>query len=188
MAMQEAQRSIDTELTKIIFSNSLEFIRATTQILQGLTSLLLTVYIALLVGFCKDSGLHGFCTIAVAFLPVGLFAGSLTIAFVQAVTYKGADITWIRMVTPSGRSLHMKRLLQRGAVSCIGQPFSPQSALSHLSAPSLLYSFLQRTLWKTDQPERWALHCNSAPRRMSNRHLAYDFTSHHALSIMARWK
>lgn len=100
--MQEAQRSIDTELTKIIFSNSLEFIRATTQILQGLTSLLLTVYIALLVGLCKDSGLHGFCTITVAFLPVGLFAGSLTIAFVQAVTYKGADITLDKNGNPVG--------------------------------------------------------------------------------------
>jgi hypothetical protein len=102
MAMQQAERSIDIELTKIIFSNSLEFIRATTQILQGLTSLLLTAYIALLVGFCKDSGLHGFRTIAVAFLPVVLFAGSLTIAFVQAVTYKGANITLDKNGNPIG--------------------------------------------------------------------------------------
>ena len=100
--MQQAERSIDTELTKIIFSNSLEFIRTTTQILHGLTSLLLTAYIALLVGLCKDGGLHGFRTIAVAFLPVVLFAGSLTVAFVQAITYKGADITLDKNGNPVG--------------------------------------------------------------------------------------
>jgi hypothetical protein len=128
MAKEKVERPIDTELTKIIFSNSFEFIRATTQILQGLTSLLLTSYLALLVGFCKDSGLRGFGTLAAAFLPVILFAGSLIIAFVQAVTYKGADITLDQDGNPVGAiatyetiaSARRRQLLWPATLSAIG--------------------------------------------------------------------
>src|SRR5256885_11943749 len=79
----------ELEVTKVIFANSFEFLRSTAQVIQALTGLLLTAYIALLVGFCRDHGLHGACQLLAAFAPIALFSASLAIALIQAITYKG---------------------------------------------------------------------------------------------------
>jgi hypothetical protein len=160
MAKEEAERPIDAELTKIIFSNSFEFIRATTQILQGLTSLLLTSYIALLVAFCKDNGLHGFGTVAVAFLPVVLFAGSLTIAFVQAVTYKGADITFDEAGNPVGAITTYETI----AAARRGHLLWP-AILTAIGIIAFIWSFFAvfipaAELGKRDQARQGAVSCN----------------------------
>ena len=80
-------KALAAELPKILLTNNLELIRGTMQALQGLTSILLTAYIALLVGFRKDVGLHDNLTLVVAFLPIVCWSGSLFWGFVSAGMY-----------------------------------------------------------------------------------------------------
>jgi hypothetical protein len=73
-----------TEISKLILSNNLEFIRGTLQALQAFTSLVLTAYIALLVGFRKDLGFHDKRTLIVAFAPILCWGASLFLSFLTA--------------------------------------------------------------------------------------------------------
>jgi hypothetical protein len=83
---------LEIESSKLVLSNSFEFIRATAQILQGLTGLLLTSYITLLVGFCKDSGIGTGYRVVFAFLPLLSLGASLSISIVQAIRYRGSQL------------------------------------------------------------------------------------------------
>ena len=68
-------------------ANNLEFIRGTIQALQGLTTILLTAYIALLVGFRKEIGFSDKRTLLLAFLPIIFWGASLFLGFVSAGMY-----------------------------------------------------------------------------------------------------
>jgi len=83
----ESPNPLIIEIPKILLSNNLEYIRGTLQTLQSLTSILLTAYIALLVGFRKDVGLQNELTLLVAFLPILCWGSSLFWGFISAAVY-----------------------------------------------------------------------------------------------------
>ncbi len=52
------EEKIQLEALKVLLSSSMDYVRNAMQVLQTLTSLLLTAYIALLVGFGKSLPIH----------------------------------------------------------------------------------------------------------------------------------
>lgn len=84
---------LEIEAVKVILSSSLDFIKTTGQALQTLSSLLLTAYIALLVGFCKDASFEGHWTYILTFLPIALLLTSLVITGAFAIIgYRGRTL------------------------------------------------------------------------------------------------
>ncbi|HEX4589320.1 MAG TPA: hypothetical protein VH120_05290 [Gemmataceae bacterium] len=79
-------------MAKILLASSLDFVRAATQLLQALTTLLLTVYTALLVAFVKEIGFRWTFEMVGSFLPIVLWFTSLAISFTKAVTYSGTEL------------------------------------------------------------------------------------------------
>src|SRR2546423_2810667 len=86
-ASNESPNQLALEISKLILSNNFEFIRSTLQSLQTFTSLVLTAYIALLVGFRKDIGFHDKRTLFLAFSPIICWSASLFWGFATAARH-----------------------------------------------------------------------------------------------------
>lgn len=81
------------QITVLLLTNSLEYLRGTSQVLQTLTSLLLTAYVALLGAVGESLGLLSM-SVVVTGLPIALFTLSLALLFVRAATYRGEQFTF----------------------------------------------------------------------------------------------
>ncbi len=84
--VSDFEKSVILEISKLLLSSSLESIRGTIQVLQGLTGLLLTSYIALFLGLGKTLGLDKLPLFA-SILPILLLVLSLGIGFGMVVFY-----------------------------------------------------------------------------------------------------
>jgi hypothetical protein len=82
----DIEKSVQVEIHKALIANTLDYLKATSQVLSGLTGVLLTSYIALLVGFRRDSPLVDAQDWVAALAPVILWVASIASGFVMAVT------------------------------------------------------------------------------------------------------
>lgn len=89
---QDIEKSVQVEIHKSLINNTLEYIRSTAQVLNGVTGVLLSTYVALLVGFRRDTGFAGLGDWLYALIPMMLWVASLAGAFVMAVTSSRYDL------------------------------------------------------------------------------------------------
>jgi hypothetical protein len=89
---KDFEEKLQLELSKMLLSSSLEFVRGSLQTLQALTGALLTAYLTLLVGFGKQSGLINL-PLPLYIIPPFLLGISMVIAFISVLTYKGVNLT-----------------------------------------------------------------------------------------------
>jgi hypothetical protein len=88
-------KDLQLELVKLLLTSSMDFIRNTTQILQALTGLLLTSYVASFVGLAKQFSLSSLpLPLWVYSLPILLLVLSLGSSFVNAVFYSGQRVVF----------------------------------------------------------------------------------------------
>ena len=90
-AFENQQRTMQLELLKIVWSSSFDFVKTTSQLLQALSTLLVTAYIALLAGLGKQLSLNTVPT-GWIILPVALFVASLAVSFAGAALYRGESV------------------------------------------------------------------------------------------------
>jgi hypothetical protein len=90
-AYEALQRSLQLELAKVIWTSSMDFIKTTTQLLQALTTLLVTAYIAFIAALGKQLALNTIPTVWVV-LPIILFLASLAASFATAARYQGEPL------------------------------------------------------------------------------------------------
>jgi hypothetical protein len=88
----DLKKSVQLEIHKATINNTFDHIKTTSQTLNTVTGLLLTTYIALVVGFRKEVGfpepLHWLSALA----PAACWIGSLTLAFFQVIMQPGVDL------------------------------------------------------------------------------------------------
>jgi hypothetical protein len=80
------------EAAKILLSSSIDFVKGATQVLQAFTSLLVTAYVAVLLGVTRTSGFDGFTSLIWALLPLVCWVASLAGGYMEAVSYQGSDL------------------------------------------------------------------------------------------------
>jgi len=85
--------ALSMEIGKLIMSSSLEYARGASQVLQAVTGLLLTTYVALFVALGKEYGFFDVSPFITA-LPAAFFVASLGLLFARAATYKGGNFTF----------------------------------------------------------------------------------------------
>lgn len=84
----EVLKKYEQELTKQLLSNSVEFIRTTSQQLQTISSILLSSYTAIFFGLGKQFGLPKNVPTWVYSIPILFFTASLIVSFVIALLSK----------------------------------------------------------------------------------------------------
>jgi hypothetical protein len=84
---EDFNRTIAFDISKLLLSSNLEFIRGVGQTLQAITSLFLTAYIALLVNIANGFSNVTLCIFILLLLPVLLWSGSLVSAFVGSFSH-----------------------------------------------------------------------------------------------------
>lgn len=89
---QDIEKGVQIDIHRSLINNTLEYIRNTAQVLNGVTGVLLSTYVALLVGFRKDTGFAGLGDWLWALIPAMLWMASLASAFVMAVTSSRYDL------------------------------------------------------------------------------------------------
>jgi hypothetical protein len=92
---REAGEAICLEITKLLLSNSFEYLRGAGQTVQALTALLLTAYVSILGIMLREVDLQRMSLSywIVAFLPSMLFIISLIVTLVSILLYRGSNIT-----------------------------------------------------------------------------------------------
>jgi hypothetical protein len=89
---QDIEKSVQVEIHKALITNTLDYIKTTAQVLSGVTGVLLSTYIALLVGFRRDTGLSGAGEWLLALIPVTCWLASIASAFMMAVASPRYDL------------------------------------------------------------------------------------------------
>jgi hypothetical protein len=90
-AAETAKQQLLLEMSKALLSGALASTRGAMQILQGLTGVLLTSYITLLVGFSKQLSLETLPAIILV-LPIFFYMLSLLTGFLQIILFRGARV------------------------------------------------------------------------------------------------
>jgi hypothetical protein len=85
-----ADAELQRDLTELLLEQSYGFVRDMTQLLQGLTGLLLTSYLTVLTAIAQLKG-HLHVEPVLAALPAGLFTASLALLFLRVVLYQGGS-------------------------------------------------------------------------------------------------
>jgi len=89
---QDIEKSVQVEIHRALIANTLDYIKTTSQVLSGVTGVLLSTYIALLVGFRRDTGINGIGEWFCVLIPVMLWLASIASAFVMAVASPRQDL------------------------------------------------------------------------------------------------
>ena len=93
--LEEGVEKLQTEMTTILLTSSMDFIRNTTQILQALTGLLLTSYVTLFTGLLSQASSSALpLPKPIYFLPILFFVVSLAWSFISAAFYSGYEIVF----------------------------------------------------------------------------------------------
>ena len=109
---QDIEKSVQVEIHRALIANTLDYIKTTAQVLSGVTGVLLSTYIALLVGFRRDTGFSNAGEWLLALIPVVLWLISLTSAFIMAVASPRQDLVVLDLraaMDTYGRVLRSRR-------------------------------------------------------------------------------
>lgn len=87
---EEILKKYEQEVTKLLLSNTIDYIRNTSQQLQTVTGILLSSYIAIFFGLGKQFGLPKNVPTWIYALPIGFFTLSLISSFVIALFSKSS--------------------------------------------------------------------------------------------------
>jgi hypothetical protein len=85
---EEVLKKYEQELTKLLLSNTMDYIRTTSQQLQTVTGILLSSYIAIFFGLGKQFGFPPGVNKLVYSIPIIFFASSLILSFIMALFSK----------------------------------------------------------------------------------------------------
>ncbi len=87
---EEVLKNYGHEITKLLLSNTIDYVRTTSQQLQTVTSILLSSYIAIFFGLGKQFGLSKDVPTQVYAIPIVFFAASLITSFIIALRSKSS--------------------------------------------------------------------------------------------------
>lgn len=150
---------VEIEAAKIVLTNSVDYIKTTAQTLQALTGLLLTAYVALLVGFCKDTGLPETGSLVQGFLPIVLLIASLLTSGISAIFHKGGTLWFDEARQPQEPLSTLDQVLKARRRQLLWP-----GVLTLLSVVAILNSFLNVMVpaqqLKRTQPERDSSTCS----------------------------
>jgi hypothetical protein len=87
-AYQALRNTMQLELSKVVWTSSVDFIRSTSSLLQTITTLLVTSYLGFIAALGRQLALYAIPT-WVVILPICLFILSLGVSFGSAALYQG---------------------------------------------------------------------------------------------------
>jgi hypothetical protein len=89
---QDIEKSVQVDIHRALINSTLEFIRGMGQVVSGVTGILLSTYVALLVGFRRDTGFESWRDWLLALAPAIFWFASLVGAFLAALASPRYDL------------------------------------------------------------------------------------------------
>jgi hypothetical protein len=89
---QDIEKSVQVDIHRALINSTLEFIRGMGQVVSGVTGILLSTYVALLVGFRRETGFEGWRDWLLALAPAIFWLASLVSAYLAALASPRYDL------------------------------------------------------------------------------------------------